>query len=588
MDPRDEDDILCRRSILGTTTQFKYERLPRVKLSALNETGRAESTIPVLKQRSYTGRKPVITSALADTRCIDLGMDRILEILNTKLGTSYTLNDSILQSVFQSFIAQNHDFGILYANVRPYWYDLTLIERIGELWMNDQERRQDCLTNNGISLGFPCRRVWDLCANRVVPCWVTHCGSPDPISHSWVAKEDRFDLWTPINCYEWPVPIPKDANLNLIRIEMLNQQELVPGHSEEYVWLDVLCLRQEGGEREDLRTEEWKVDVPTIGSLYCNIWVPHVVYYLTGLGRPLSLKPGDLDNERNWFNRAWTLQETAKHPVIGGSTDVGLITDNDVKAKLKEKLQSVKGIREADVFYFLWQMQIRKSTKPLDKVAGLAYLLCGDRLRFGYIPVYDETQSQEDAWDVLVDAMESSHKLELLFIYPEPGNGPQRWRPSWKQVMERRILCPDGSHPFPTRNRIRKLETGDFLYEGPCIESGFISGLAHGSYEEGKPRQGELVTQDGTGAPHLFNVFAYHAFPIPDGWYTLIGKGIFLVRQESPAYIDCWECWVVGWRRWDQRFEKLSVINTVDSHEKLWPDYTKIGDIEHFAHVLLC
>ncbi len=103
------------------TTDSKYKCLPQVTLSALNETGRPESTIPVLKQRSYTGTMPVITSALAETRCIDLGMDRILEIFNMTLGTSYTLDDhdSILRSVFQSFIARNYDFGILYANVRP-------------------------------------------------------------------------------------------------------------------------------------------------------------------------------------------------------------------------------------------------------------------------------------------------------------------------------------------------------------------------------------------------------------------------------------------------------------------------------------
>ncbi|SJL10654.1 uncharacterized protein ARMOST_14045 [Armillaria ostoyae] len=556
--------------------------LPQVTLSALKETGGAESTIPVLKQRSYTGTNPVITSALANARCIDLGTDRILEILNTTLGTSYTLDDhdSILQSVFQSFIARDYDFGILYANVRPYWYDLTLIEYIGELWMNDQERRQDCLTNNGISLDVPCRRVWDLCANRVVPYWVTRSLSLMPISHAWIAPDDRFELWTPINCYEWPVPIPKDADLNLIRIEMLN-------HSVEYAWLDVLCLRQEGGEREDLRTEEWKVDVPTIGSLHCLSSFRSVVSYLSGLGRPLSLKPGDLENERNWFNRAWTLQETANNPIIGGSTDVDLITDNDVKAKLREKLQSVKGIRQADVFHLLWQMQIRKSTKPLDKVAGLAYLLCGYTSESRSIPVYDETQSQEDAWDVLVDTMKPSHQLELLFMYPEPGNGPQRWRPSWKQVMERRILYPDGYHPFSQQDSIRKLETGDFLYEGPCIESGFVSGLAHGSYEEGRPRQGELVIQNGTGAPHAFNVFAHHAFPIPDSWYTLIGKKIFRMRKKFPVDIDWSGCWVVGWRRWDQRFVKLSVINTV-KNEKLWGDSAEFGGVEPLRQVLLC
>ncbi len=54
-----------------------------------------------------------------------------------------------------------------------------------------------------------------------------------------------MDVWTPINGHQWPVSIPKDADLNLIRIEMLNM-------GLEYVWLDVLCLRQKGGLREDL------------------------------------------------------------------------------------------------------------------------------------------------------------------------------------------------------------------------------------------------------------------------------------------------------------------------------------------------
>ncbi len=57
-------------------------------------------------------------------------------------------------------------------------------------------------------------------------------------------EEDRVDAHTPINGYEWPVPMPRDANLDLIRIEMLNA-------GAEYAWLDVLCLRQVGGRGED-------------------------------------------------------------------------------------------------------------------------------------------------------------------------------------------------------------------------------------------------------------------------------------------------------------------------------------------------
>ncbi|PBK65503.1 hypothetical protein ARMSODRAFT_961180 [Armillaria solidipes] len=57
---------------------------------------------------------------------------------------------------------------------------------------------------------------------------------PRPISHVWMDEKDRTTVWTPINRHEWPVPIPKDVHLNLIRIEMLNL-------GLEYTWLDILC-----------------------------------------------------------------------------------------------------------------------------------------------------------------------------------------------------------------------------------------------------------------------------------------------------------------------------------------------------------
>ncbi|KAK0199340.1 hypothetical protein DFS33DRAFT_1457385 [Desarmillaria ectypa] len=68
----------------------------------------------------------------------------------------------------------------------------------------------------------------------------------------------RGITWTPINGCEWPVP--KDTDLDLTWIEMLNLRV-------EYAWLDVLCLRQNGGPREELRAEERKPDVPIIGAV---------------------------------------------------------------------------------------------------------------------------------------------------------------------------------------------------------------------------------------------------------------------------------------------------------------------------------
>lgn len=100
--------------------------------------------------------------------------------------------------------------------------------------------------------------------------------------------KDRIDVMTPINGNEWPVPIPKDTDLDLVRIEMLNL-------GAEYVWLDVLCLRQRGGRGEDIRGEEWKLDVPTIGHVYRI--TEKVVCYFSGLGRPLSFTAADFESD---------------------------------------------------------------------------------------------------------------------------------------------------------------------------------------------------------------------------------------------------------------------------------------------------
>ncbi|KAK0482864.1 hypothetical protein EDD18DRAFT_1011430, partial [Armillaria luteobubalina] len=142
--------------------------------------------------------------------------------------------------------------------------------------------------------------------------------------HAWVADDDLKRVMTLINGYEWPVPIPKDAYLDLIRIEMLNL-------GMEYVWLDVLCLWQESQsdgphiitsqEEEALQKEEWKVDMPTIGCMY--LLSTHVLCYLSGLGPLLSFKTAhDFEDNRCWFNRAWTLQAISDDMVIAGKQGI--------------------------------------------------------------------------------------------------------------------------------------------------------------------------------------------------------------------------------------------------------------------------
>ncbi|KAK0489276.1 hypothetical protein IW261DRAFT_1306395, partial [Armillaria novae-zelandiae] len=382
----------------------------------------------------YTGKRPVIASALANTYCADLGVDGVLEKLNTGLGTSYTLSTLFecdvlqlspiktpLHLILEPYVTRNDDFGTAYAHLRPQWYDRTALQRCSET--EDLEMRRNAVVNGTmVKVYTPPRRIWDLYANRVVP-W-------------WMADKDLIGEMTPINGYQWPVPMPCDADLNLIRIEMLNL-------GAEYIWLDVLCLRQKGGRGEHLRAEEWKLDVPTIGWIYFGHCV---VYCLSGLGRPLRFKPGDFESNRCWFRRVWTLQEfntdvflsgeslgleLSHQETIGGQTDDHGIMGEEERRRLNEELRSLMQMRKA---HSLWDtlslMQRRVSTNAVDKIGGMMF-----PLRTEYSPVYDETQSEEDAWITFTNAMDRCLLSHLFFDFPEPGNGSKCWRPSWKQVM---------------------------------------------------------------------------------------------------------------------------------------------------------
>ncbi len=166
---------------------LQYEDPPVITLSSLTETGQAESTIPVLKQRSYTGAF-VIPSALANIPCTDLGVIGFVENLNAALGASYTADEvhPVLNSILHFYEGQNCDFGTVYAHFHGvYGGDIADIElsELREDEEEDRKMRQDALGVGRItnSIVFP-RRVWDLEANRVVPYWVARkneCGFLD-------------------------------------------------------------------------------------------------------------------------------------------------------------------------------------------------------------------------------------------------------------------------------------------------------------------------------------------------------------------------------------------------------------------------
>ncbi|PBK84268.1 hypothetical protein ARMGADRAFT_1088498 [Armillaria gallica] len=508
-------------------------------LSAFTETRQAELSIEVPMQRSYTSPRPVILCSLADTPCATLGVRGVLNRLNATLGTPGTSHK--LRAILEDFIERNYDFGSVYALLRPVWdtkNPSNIQDELRRREGKDRECRQKALVGNQIvDLHLPPRRVWDLCSNRVVPSWITD-ERPTPISHAWVDEKDRMDVRTPINGEEWPVPIPKDADLNLIRIEMLNL-------GVEYTWLDVLCLRQkeEGGPREDLRVEEWRLDVPTIGGVYKGAM--KVVIYLSGLGRPLRLKDGDLDSDRSWFRRAWTLQEVGYERIIAGDMPDGPMHaqpmdsgnyETALLTRFYKELHLVKGIFH--IFAVLADMQKRVSTNSVDRVAGLAFPLLPHA-----IPAYYESETLEEAWTALVNAMYPDMRAHFLIVYPGVGLGCKKWRPTWDQVMMEPL--PEDVDFLSTCVQ-HDNKTDEDWFEEPCIEKGHVRVFDTGS-AEGHGRCGELVVKAADGIAHTFKIHVTHQFPIPEDTYTLLGN-----RRL------CF--WAVGRRLPDLRFEKVSVI----------------------------
>ncbi|KAK0437292.1 uncharacterized protein EV420DRAFT_200794 [Desarmillaria tabescens] len=563
LSPSEKPDLT--RSILEAEQSKKRKRDESRKMatyhensiSALKEAGCKEA-IQVPLQRKYSGRKPIISNSLANTPCASLGADEVLHRLNTLLGTPYTLTTS-LSSLLQSCISANYDFGTAYSRLRPGWFtDLMTIKAVQlKLEAEDQETRKHVSTNNQIRVAMPPRRVWDLYSNRIVLyCFILE--EPWAVEHDWEDEKDLVSVTTPINAGEWPVPIPKDTNLNFIRIELLNL-------GAEYVWLDTLCLRQKGGKREDLRKEEWISDGSTIGNVFR--WSEVVVHYLNGLGKVsdrTSLKRRHLDIcDRSWFHCAWTLPEVNNHDVVAGyvPTDTeqteqleveltnsqkplaGYMNDGLQDAEQTEEESRVRGV---NLFAMLASMQNRVSINPVDKIAGLIY-----PLRSHTIPTYYESESLEEAWTTLVNTIHAMHRGQLL-AYPEPGDAGTKWRPSWDQVMAK-PLPVDRFHPLSVYQDEEMDE--DFCDEF-CIEKVYVRGLA---MVEGF-RHGELIAKDTAGIEYVFNgITASHRYPIPEDTYTLLIPSHHTI--QSPLYC------VAGKRLPGKRFVKVSVFEMPDSEE---------------------
>ncbi|KZV69900.1 hypothetical protein PENSPDRAFT_580051, partial [Peniophora sp. CONT] len=413
---------------------------------------------PIIAQRKFQ-RHYCIPSDLADMQIKDPVV--LLDKLNNILGTDYSFHSTpALKDIMLDCISRGYDLGMAYGMLRRWWSPLLpdILSRLELLENEDRARREAAVVDGLIEdVRMPPRRLWDLYSNRVLPfraagmSWLPNYPTfprenIGAVSHAWMSPGKRVDKDTPINGHQWPVPIPQDIELDDLRIELLNlvSQPLgFSGKCTEYVWLDVLCLRQKGGPLEEqLLAKEWEIDVPTIGTIYQHC--SYTVLYLNGLGRPFE--ENDLNDARHWCNRAWTVQEwccgarnrfDGWKPVLGGITEQSPRFDisyqyargyTDFTKRLEVRMDrpeaSQKNIIEAAAM-----MSKRQAERDVDRLAGLAYLACGETQ-----PVFDTGKLVDDAWLPFIDCMTPEKRGQLFFCFPFPGDRDYEWAPSWSQL----------------------------------------------------------------------------------------------------------------------------------------------------------
>ncbi|GJE96065.1 hypothetical protein PsYK624_122580 [Phanerochaete sordida] len=389
-----------------------------------------------------------------------MSIEELLRTFNDVLGTDVQITDPGVRNCLEYFVKEpaadddlfegEHsvtdssrsaqsihpiDLGQVYA----YWRTVKdgdfadLIRNLEDRRAADKAMRHNAVQGTYIRNALlPPRRVWDLFSNRVIPFYVIAHSDESiriprtikTVSHSWCHPDNRYEVQTPINNYQWPVPIPiipgnehapgdshNAALLDRVRVELLNL-------GAEYAWLDVLCIRQKGlQQHEAQRVEEWKTDIPMIGRIY-NARLPCVTYF-NGLGLPLQLDDATLRSETHWLNRVWTLQEGTEEWLPGGLTDAVLGSD-DARTFFQE---TIKSSMSRDRTAAVAAIQQRHCTTELDRVHGLAYVLGCETL-----PIYDLDVTPDDAWVLLLKHLRPFPRTYIALLH-------MQWNPSSTSLL---------------------------------------------------------------------------------------------------------------------------------------------------------
>jgi len=399
-----------------------------------------------------------------------------------------------IQNDVHYLINQGYDLGLAYAAARVAWMqfndsDFNVAVHRGQ-WLakatqlDEVRERAIYMDDTGQELikspyRIMPRRIWDLKSNRVVEFQMLHSDflareyqsggiidvekAPPPpfwaITHSWT--NEMSPVTTSINQYQWPTPLPRDLDLEHgVRRELLNK-------GAEYVWLDVLCLRQDST-ANDTKHDEWRLDVPTIGNIYRA--AVGIARYFNGLGQPFSTT--GWDDPRHWLCRAWTLQEIRSENTTynagistntSGLAHIIMNTKGRVGRKVTTLRQAlhpiVKLAAQADslsgcsVYELVQQMAKRHATQPTDKVAGLFYLL-----RTTQLPTYDAGISDRNVWGRCFHMLPFERKIEILFDFPYGADRANDghdcyWFPTWSQLMEWPGRDPNYDHTIADWNQ---------------------------------------------------------------------------------------------------------------------------------------
>ena len=502
-------------------------------------------------QRKSINDPTFISPSLASTPCSSFNCEQLLFLLNTLQGTLYQLSPE-MYTFLQLCINSNCDFGHVYARVRPrlwrYANPAAMVAMQNLFQQNEDayNSRLRQLNEHGDPVIFNPRairgrRVWDLLANRVIPFSYADGDDGDAnakyfaVSHAWTGYDDRQYVQTPVNNWEWPVPLPSGVTLDQLRAELYHL-------GARYVWLDVVCLRQESKDPqlEEQRQREMLIDIPTMGNIYNS--AEQVVVYYNGLGK--AFRQDGWNGERHWFKRVWTLLEVKPNYISGGvpasltayalgrlknewnvsvaqrMSDLGVF--QQAMYLLRPPDSGIGGVKASTLFWDMEEVRRRYSMNPLDMVDVIRYSWCQRVL-----PSYPSGTDTERAWALCVKYANAERQVGILFLLP-PNEFDGKWIPSWKWISN-----PNSNLPSVDREQLRFangegleiLPSGALRYSGCIIIPGCAFYLHEGYLYVGKEGYSYRAS------PVLkFNNFT---FSIPSGPYTLV------TSRFLPIYLVC-------------------------------------------------